>query len=71
MFAKIIACDLFNLCKASKIMEFMTKIKLLCWLSRQPFVEILIFWFTWQAISALVTSACGRGVLIVLSFVLA
>ena len=29
MFAKIIACNLFDLCKAAKIMEFMTKIKTL------------------------------------------
>ena len=29
MFAKIIACDLFDLCKAAKIMEFRTKIKTL------------------------------------------
>ena len=29
MFAKIIACDLLDLCKAAKIMEFMTKIETL------------------------------------------
>ena len=28
--------------------------KTLCWLSRQPLVEILIFWFSWQVISAFV-----------------
>ena len=43
MFAQIITCDLFDLFKAAKIMEFMTKIKTLVVVAAPAVAENLNF----------------------------